>query len=295
MEISQKIAVVTGASSGLGAAFADALVAKGAIVYGLARNLDKLNALQEQLGKTFIPVKMDITDQKAIVAWVKKTFSDAHIPNILINNAGAGFFNKIDELPLQHWHDMINTNLNGVFYISSNIVPLMKMNNASCHIINIGSILGKTTRPDSAAYSATKYGIQGFSEALSKELRTHNIKVTCVNPGSIETRFFEQSGIQPHSNMLQPNEIASLIIHIIETPCNMLIDEITLRPLQPKMNQGEQKEPSSPVCYANSSEVRKEFRAEEQFKAKLVSIQIEQKDNPKLNIDDEQNLHKKNI
>lgn len=262
MEISQKIAVVTGASSGLGAAFADALVTKGAIVYGLARNLDKLNALQKQLGKTFIPVKMDITDQKAVAAWVKKTFSDAKTPNILINNAGVGYFNKIDKLPLQYWHDMINTNLNGAFYISSNIVPLMKMNNASSHIINIGSILGKTTRPDSAAYSATKYGIRGFSEALSKELRTHNIKVTCVNPGSIETRFFEQSGIQPHSNMLQPNDIAAFIIHVIETPSNMLIDEITLRPLQPKMKIVEQQIPSSPVCYANSCEVRKEFRDE---------------------------------
>ena len=281
MEISQKIAVVTGASSGLGAAFAGALVAKGAIVYGLARNLEKLDALQKQLGKSFIPVKMDITDQKAIVAWVKKTFSDDLLPNILINNAGAGYFGKIDELPLQHWHDMINTNLNGVFYISSNLVPLMKKNNASCHIINIGSILGKTTRPDSAAYSATKYGIQGFSEALSKELRTCNIKVTCVNPGSIETHFFEQSGIEPHSNMLQPKDLAALIIHVLETPDNMLIDEITLRPLQPKLKQEEQREPSSPVCYANSSEVRKEFRDEgPPLKAKFVSTHIKPKDEP---------------
>jgi len=278
MEISQKIAVVTGASSGLGAAFAGALVAKGAIVYGLARNLDKLDALQKQLGKSFIPVKMDITDQKAIVAWVKKTFSDDLLPNILINNAGAGYFGKIDELPLQHWHDMINTNLNGVFYISSNLVPLMKMNNASCHIINIGSILGKTTRPDSAAYSATKYGIQGFSEALSNELRPCNIKVTCVNPGSIETHFFEQSGIEPHSNMLQPKDIAAFIIHVLETPGNMLIDEITLRPLQPKMKQEEQGVPSSPVCYANSSEVRKEFRDGGSLKAKFVTTHIKSKD-----------------
>jgi NADP-dependent 3-hydroxy acid dehydrogenase YdfG len=281
MEISQKIAVVTGASSGLGAALAGALVTKDAIVYGLARNLDKLDALQKQLGKSFIPVKMDITDQKAIVAWVKKTFSDGLLPNILINNAGAGYFNKIDELPLQQWHDMINTNLNGVFYISSNLVPLMKKNNASCHIINIGSILGKTTRPDSAAYSATKYGIQGFSEALSKELRTCNIKVTCVNPGSIETHFFEQSGIEPHSNMLQPKDLAALIIHVLETPDNMLIDEITLRPLQPKLKQEEQREPSSPVCYANSSEVRKEFRDEgPPLKAKFVSTHIKPKDEP---------------
>ena len=280
MEISQKIAVVTGASSGLGAALIHALVAKGATVYGLARNLEKLDALQKQLGKTFFPVQMDITNQKAMAAWVKKTFSDAYIPNILINKAGVGYFNKIDELPLQHWHDMINTNLNGVFYISSNIVPLMKKNTASCHIINIGSILGKTTRPDSAAYSASKYGIQGFSEALSKELRAYNIKVTCVNPGSIETRFFEQSGIEAHSNMLQPKDIAAFIIHVLETPCNMLIDEITLRPLQPKMNQEEQKEPSSPVCYANSSEVRKEFRDDDPLKVKYLPTPIKPKDKP---------------
>jgi len=277
MEINQKIAVVTGASSGLGAAFSAALVAKGAIVYGLARNLDKLDTLQKQLGNTFIPVRMNITDQKAIATWVKKTFSDTHIPHILINNAGVGYFSKIEELPLQQWHDMINTNLNGAFYISSNIVPLMKKNSASCHIVNIGSILGKTTRPDSAAYSATKYAIQGFSEALSKELRTYNIKVTCVNPGSIETRFFEQSGIESHSNMLQPKDIAAFIIHVLETPYNMLIDEITLRPLQPKMKQQEQREPSSPVCYARSSEVRKEFQDEESLKAKSKSTHIKPK------------------
>ena len=270
--------VVTGASSGLGAVFSGALVAKGTIVCGLARNLDKLNMLQKQLGKAFIPVMMDITDQKAIADWVKKTFSDTHFPNILINNAGVGYFNNIDELPLQHWHDMINTNLNGTFYITANIVPFMKRNNASCHIINIGSILGKTTRPDSAAYSATKYGIQGFSEALSKELSSYNIKVTCVNPGSIETHFFEQSGIEPHSNMLQPNDIAAFIIHILETPCNMLIDEVTLRPLQPKMKTVELQVPSSPVCYAKSCEVRKEFRDEELFEVKFVPTPIKPND-----------------
>lgn len=278
MRISKNITVVTGASSGLGAALSGALVAKGAIVYGLARNLNKLETLQKQLGKTFIPVALDITDQKGIAAWVKNTFSDAHFPAILINNAGAGYFSKIDKLSLEHWHEMINTNLNGTFYITSNLVPIMKKNATSCHIINIGSILGKITRPDSAAYSATKYGMQGFSEALSKELRTFNIKVTCVNPGSIETHFFEQSGIEPHSNMLQPKDIAAFIIHVLETPCNMLIDEITLRPLQPKKKQEEQQEPSSPVCYANSSEIRKEFREEEQLKKKVVSTHIKKED-----------------
>jgi NADP-dependent 3-hydroxy acid dehydrogenase YdfG len=233
MNVDGKIAVITGASSGLGAALANALVTKGTIVYGLARNIEKLHAIKNKLGEKFIPVGMDITNAKDIASWALNTFPNSHFPDILINNAGAGFFTKIDELSLEHWHEMINTNLNGAFYIMSSIVPLMKKNTSTSHIINIGSILGKTTRAESAAYSATKYGIQGFSEALFKELRSYKIKVTCVNPGSIDTSFFEESGIQSHKNMLQAKDIAALIIHILETPDNFLVDEITLRPLIP--------------------------------------------------------------
>ncbi|KAA9040529.1 SDR family NAD(P)-dependent oxidoreductase [Ginsengibacter hankyongi] len=233
MDIEGKIAVITGASSGLGASLADALITKGATVYGLARNIDKLRGIENRLRKNFIPVSIDITNQKDISSWVQDTFSNSHIPDMLINNAGAGYFTKIDELSLERWHEMINTNLNGAFYITSSIVPFMKKNTNTYHIINIGSILGKTTRAESAAYSATKYGMQGFSEALFKELRSYKIKVTCVNPGSIDTAFFEDSGIKPHKNMLQPKDIAQLLIHILETPDNFLVDEITVRPLIP--------------------------------------------------------------
>jgi len=233
MDVNGKVAVITGASSGLGAALASTLVAKGAIVYGLARNAEKLHAIANKLGEKFIPVGMDITAQKAIASWVQNTFSNSHIPDILINNAGVGYFSKIDELSLERWREMINTNLSGAFYVTSSIVPLMKANQNTCHIFNIGSILGKTTRAEGAAYSATKYGMQGFSEALFKELRSYKIKVTCVNPGSIDTHFFEDSGIHPHKNMLQPKDIAALIIHIVETPDNFLVDEITMRPLIP--------------------------------------------------------------
>lgn len=217
MEINQKTAIVTGASSGLGAALASALVVRGARVYGLARNLDKLNALQKKIGNKFIPVVMDITNQKAIALWIEGTFSSQNTPDILINNAGAGYFEKIDALSLEKWHAMINTNLNGIFYITTKVIPLMKENHGSCYIINIGSIFGKTTRSEGTAYSATKYAMQGLSESLFKELRAHNIKVICVNPGSIDTHFFEDSGIKPHHNMLQPKEIADLIMHLLET------------------------------------------------------------------------------
>jgi short-subunit dehydrogenase len=233
MTVGGKITVITGASSGPGASLANALVNKGAIVYGLARNLKKLHAIKNKLGEKFIPVNMDITNQKDIASCVVNTFSDSHFPYILINNVGAGYFTKIDELSLERWHEMIHTNLNGAFYITSSIVPLMKKNTNISHIINIGSVLGKTTKAESAAYSATKYGMQGFSEALFKKLRSYKINVTCVNPGSIDTHFFEDSGIQPHKNMLQPKDNASLIIHILETLDNFLVDEITLRSLIP--------------------------------------------------------------
>lgn len=233
MNANGKIAVVTGASSGLGAALAKVLVAKGALVYGLSRNGKKLSEIENELGEKFIPITMDIADEGKLSKWVQETFSESRFPDILINNAGAGYFAQIDALPIERWHEMVNTNLNGTFYITSQLVPLMKANKETCHIINIGSILGKTTRAESAAYSATKYAMQGFSEALFKELRSYKIKVTCVNPGSINTHFFEESGIHPHTNMMQPKDVAALILHLIETPDNLLVDEITLRPLIP--------------------------------------------------------------
>lgn len=231
MDVSKKIAIITGASKGLGAAISAALVAKQATVYGLSRNSKDLKIIKDKLGEKFVPVPMDITDQKAISSWVTGTFSDSHTPSILINNAGTGHFAKIDELSLGQWQAMINTNINGLFYVTWHLVPFMKRNKDTCHIINIGSILGKTARPEAAAYCLTKYGVQGFSEVLFRELRADKIKVSCVNPGSIATEFFRDSGIEPHDNMIQPKDLADLLVHILETPNNLLIDEITMRPL----------------------------------------------------------------
>ncbi len=234
MDIKNKIAVVTGASGGLGASIAEALKRKGATVYGIARNSDSLNAIRDKIGDTFIPVKLDISDEEKVSEWISKTFSSIHKPDILINNAGVGSFGKIDDAPTSEWLKMVNINLNGLFFITSKIVPFLKENEQSSHIINIGSILGSMGREEGTAYCATKYGVAGFSDALFKELRYFNIKVTCLNPGSIETDFFKTSGIDKHSNMLHPNDIANTLVHVLETPDNMLINELTIRPLQPK-------------------------------------------------------------
>lgn len=237
MDVTSKTAIVTGASRGLGASISSALVQKECRVFGIARSADSLNDLQQQLGERFIPVVLDITSQDDITQWVKETFSATHSPDILINNAGSGYFEELDKLPPERWHQMMATNLDGVFYLTREIVPLMKRQKSTAHIINIGSILGKTANAKQSAYSATKFAIRGFSEALFKELRYEGIKVTCLNPGSIETGFFSDSGIKSHGNMLNPDTIARTLIHILETPNNMLINELTLRPLNPKLSK----------------------------------------------------------
>ena len=238
MDITSKTAIVTGASRGIGAAFSNALINNGATVYGLARSLDALNALQNQAGDRFVPVRMDITDRDAIRDWTGRAFSDDHLPDILINNAGSGQFGKVDEMPSEQWHQMIDTNINGIYNLTARIVPLMKQNQGSSHIVNIGSILGTIGSADRSAYCASKFAVRGFSESLFKELRYDNIKVTCLNPGSIETGFFEEAGVEPHSHMLQPRDIARTLIHILKTPDNMLINELTVRPLNPKPPAG---------------------------------------------------------
>ena len=234
MQIKNQIAIVTGASAGLGRAISQTLVKKGATVYGLARNADKLHKLQQELGKLFKPVTIDLCDEIAIRDWVTSTFHENYSPQILINNAGTSQFADVDQLSAADWHAMINTNLNAVHFMTAAVVPLMKKQTEVSYIVQIGSILGKVSGSQKSAYSATKFAIQGYSEALFKELRGFNIKVTCLNPGSINTDFFKNSGIIKNDHMLQPNEIADVITFLLETPDNVLIDELTLRPLRPK-------------------------------------------------------------
>ncbi len=233
MILKNKVALITGANKGLGKATAQALVNKGCLVYGIGRNQQTLDDTARLFGPLFHPVHLDITEPQHVQEWFQQTFDGTIMPDILINNAGIGSFRKVDETTEDEWQQMIQTNLNGMFYMTSQVVKKMKQKKSPSHIINIGSILGRTARSDSSAYCASKYGVQGLSEALALELRAYAIKVTCINPGSIMTDFFQSSGIDQHSNMLHPQDIANTIIHVLETPDNVLINEITLRPLNP--------------------------------------------------------------
>lgn len=235
MKIKNKTAIVTGASSGIGTAFSRKLIDSGATVYGLARSFERLQKLQKELGDLFIPVEMDITDHEEISNWAGDTFSQGRTPDILINNAGLGYFGPVEELTLEEWETMINVNINGIFYLTRRIVPFMKSSNTHSHIINIASVAGLLGNPNLTGYNASKFAVRGFSEALFKELRYDKIKVTCMFPGSIATAFFDNAdGTDTHENMMQPQDVADTLMHILKTPDNMLISEITMRPLNPK-------------------------------------------------------------
>lgn len=233
MELKDKIAIVTGASSGLGADFSRRLIQKGAVVYGIARRGDRLSRLSQELGERFTGVTMDITDESAVRSWVKETFT-SNQPDILVNNAGIGQFADIDKLTSDQWHKMVNLNINAVYYMTSAVVPLMKSNENVCHIVNIASIAGKLGNPKLSGYNATKFALSGFSDALMKELREFGIKVTCMYPGSIATEFFMNSGGSIHPNMMGSNDVATVLINVLEMPDSFLIDEIVMRPMLAK-------------------------------------------------------------
>lgn len=232
MKLDSKSVVITGASSGIGKTFSAELIRSGARVYGIARSKEKLDRIREELGAGFTPVVLDVTDREAVDAWIHSLPQSE--PDILINNAGFGAFAPVDEMQPELWDQMLETNLTGVYNFTRTIVPRMKSNPEVCHILNIASVAGLLGNPQLSAYNTTKFGLRGFSEALFKELRYDGIKVTCMFPGSIATEFFGKVGMETHGNMLQPEDVALLLRQLIELPDNFLVDEITLRPLNPK-------------------------------------------------------------
>ena len=234
MDLSGKIAVVTGASSGLGSEFAQHLVRRGSTVYGLARRVDRLKLLESQLGTKFNPVECDVTDETA----VELAFSGLNHIDILINNAGLGRFSAIDAQTKEDWDAQIDTNLTGVYLCTRVVVPRMKAQNEQTgfggHIINIASVAGLVGNANLSAYNATKFGLRGFSDATMKELRGYGIKVSCVCPGSVATEFGRVAGSSGAPNPMQPEDIAATVIHILESSDNYLISEVVMRPLRPR-------------------------------------------------------------
>ncbi len=228
MELLNKTAVITGVSKGIGKALALALLEKGVRVAGLGQTQPDYTHPNFR----FIPTNVrDFSSvQKAMQAVQKAFGQEIHI---LVNNAGLGYFGYLEDITLEQWHEIYETNVNGVFYCCKLVLPQMKQQEYG-HIINLSSTAGLEAYPQVAAYSGSKFAVRALSEALYKEVRDFRVKVTCVYPGSVKTDFFRNSGITPHDYMLQPEDVALAMIQILETPDNFHTVNYEVRPLQPK-------------------------------------------------------------
>jgi len=244
MSLKDKVVVIKRASSGIGAATANLLASKGAKLSIAARRLDRLEEIKKQNPdaeiKTF---KADVTKAEEVEKVIAYTVAEYGRVDVLFNNAGIMPVNNLDQLAHDEWQNMLDINVKGVLNGIAAALPVMKKQKSG-HIITTSSVLGYEVLPGYAAYSGTKYAVRAIMEGLRQEERTNNIKTTIIAPGSVRTELFnsinnkevreglESAMKQPGSEMmsLQPEEIAQAVAFAIDTPANMAVNELVIRP-----------------------------------------------------------------
>ena len=232
--LSGQVAVVTGAGRGIGAAIAIKLAALGAraVLCGRTRAaLEQTATAIPNGGAQSAIMECDVTDLRSVESLAERVDRTFGRLDILVNNAGIGGpGGPLHELAPDAWDQIFNTNLRGVYYTVRSLVPLM-IRARSGHIINISSLAGKNPLPNGAAYSASKWGLNGLSYSLAEELRVHNIRVSVICPGSVHTEFSPHAG-KNAERMLQASDVAHAVAMIVTQAPQSFASEILLRPTQ---------------------------------------------------------------
>jgi NAD(P)-dependent dehydrogenase (short-subunit alcohol dehydrogenase family) len=231
-----RVAVVTGATRGIGRAIADALAAAGVQVTITSRHADACErtarALEERTGTRTLGVACDVRDAESCAQLIEKTVEAFGRLDILVNNAGVGGYAPVAEMDVETWDRIIGTNLNGLFYCTHPALPHLKKS-GEAWVINIGSLAGKNAFPNGSAYNATKFGLIGFSEALMQEVRYDRIRVSYIMPGSVATEFSHPSGKTDDSWRVQPQDIAQIVMDLLSFPARTLPSRVEVRPSMP--------------------------------------------------------------
>lgn len=237
-----KTALITGASKGIGYAVAEALVRTGYNVCLTARNEVELNDAAARLNLIreaprrdepgqALPLVCDVRDYNAQCEVVMHTVKKFGQLDVLVANAGVGHFAPVDELTLEQWAEVIDINLTGVFYSVKAAVAELKKTRGM--IITIGSLAGKNPLAAGSAYNASKFGLSGFSEAVMLDLRPHGVRVSTIMPGSVATHFNHHQPSEADAWKIQPEDIARLVINLLEMPTRTLPSRIEVRPSLP--------------------------------------------------------------
>ncbi len=230
-----KAAIVTGASKGIGLAIADALVRAGMNVTLTARHHDEVERAAQRLGEggpgRALGLACDVRDFGQLRGVVDRTLDAFGAVDALVANAGVGRFAPIDQMTLEDWADVIDTNLTGVFLTVKAAVDALKRSRGT--IVTIGSLAGTNFFAGGAAYNASKFGLAGFSQAIMLDLREHGVKVSTIMPGSVATHFNDHEPSEADAWKIQPEDIGEMVLYLLTTAERTLPSKIEVRPSRP--------------------------------------------------------------
>lgn len=235
MNLEGKVAVVTGGSKGIGYAIAESLAKAGASVFICGRNEHDLRGAIATLSEhgRVDGLMCDVASEdevKEMLAGCVRAFGGI---DVLVNNAGVGYFGKtVEELSSDEFRQTLETNLFGVFYTCHHAIPLFKQRGGG-YIFNISSLAGQNPHARMAAYNASKFGLNGFSEALMQEVRHDGIKVSYICPGSVNTSFGGDAPDPSKAWQLQPEDIARVVVDLLNFDPRSLPSKVEIRPSRP--------------------------------------------------------------
>lgn len=243
------VALVTGASSGIGEVTAEQLAAQGAAVALAARRTDRLSALAERIrssGGTALVIEADVTEQAQAVSAVERTVAELGRLDTLVNNAGVMLLGPVVGAPTEEWDRMVRVNLLGLLYCSHAALPhLLKAASDSprgvADMVNISSVAGRVPRSGSGVYNATKFGVGAFSEALRQEVTQKHVRISLVEPGATATELRDHNRPEVMESImarfqgvevLQAEDIADTVLYIVTRPRHVSVNELLVRPTE---------------------------------------------------------------
>jgi NADP-dependent 3-hydroxy acid dehydrogenase YdfG len=246
MRLQGTVALVTGASSGIGAATARSLAAQGAAVALLARRRDRLDALAETIradGGTAIGVQADITDRRQAISAVDRAVAELGRLDTVVNNAGLMLIGPVADAPPAEWDEMLQVNVQGLLHITHAALPhLLRAARDEprqvADIVNVSSTAGRVARPGTAVYNLTKFGVTGFTESLRQELMQSHVRVSVVEPGTVDTELSSpiRDGVREaveaqvkDLELLRPEDIADAVTYIVTRDRRVAVNEILVR------------------------------------------------------------------
>jgi len=245
MNMQSKVALITGASSGIGEGTAKLLAAKGAKVGLAARRVSKLKSLLteiEKAGGEGMIIEMDVTDKTSVQKGVDALIKAYGKIDILVNNAGLMPISNVESLKLDEWHRMVDVNIKGLLTTTATVLPHMIKENAG-HIFNLSSIAGRKLFTGLSVYCATKHAIAAFSDIMRMEIAPkYKIRVTAIQPGAVATELFDHisdpkykadmEGLKDKMTFLTPDDIAHSILYALQAPDHIDVSEIFIMPTE---------------------------------------------------------------